>query len=112
MDTLSSDLDSDIDLVTCVSKKTVDMSTSDSAADAHARQRAGDLRELEGKLGHNKERLLFKMSDFSEDDVDTENVKQVEVMLKEIREEHIGIAVNIQGVIGEFRTELGEPKVK
>ena len=80
-------------------------------ADTQARQRATDLKELEVKLGHNKERLLFKIRDFTEDDVVTENVKHIEAMLKEIREEHVSIAVNIQGVIGVFRTELGETKI-
>ena len=110
VDTLASDLDSESDLVTCVSKR-ADMSTSDST-EAHVRQRETHLREFEVTLKHNKERLLFKISDFTEDDLDSENVKQVEVMLKEIRDEHVGIAVNIQGVIEEYRTELGVTKVE
>ena len=110
VDTVTSDLDSESDLVTCVSKR-ADMSTSDST-EAHARQRETYLREFEVKLKHNKERLLFKISDFTEDDLDSENVKQVEVMLKEIGDEHVGIAVNIQGVIEEYRIELGVTEVE
>ena len=110
VDTVTSDLDSESDLVTCVSKR-ADMSTSDST-EAHARQRETYLREFEVKLKHNTERFLFKISDFTEDDLASENVKQVEVMLKEIRDEHVGIAVNIQGVIEEYRIELGVTEVE
>ena len=52
------------------------------------------------------------MIDFIEEDLDSDNVKQVEAMLKQIRDEHVGVEVNKQGVIAEYRAELGSEKVK
>ena len=47
-----------------------------------------------------------------EDDVHNENVGQEEAMLKEFRDEHATIAVNIQDMLMEFEDILGETRKK
>ena len=51
------------------------------------------------------------MSEYTEDDVDNENVGQEEAILKKIYDEH-AIAVDIQNMLIEFKEILGETRKK
>ena len=52
------------------------------------------------------------MSEYTEDDVDSENVGQEEAMLKEFCDEHAEIAVDIRNMMTEFEEIQGETKRK
>ena len=70
------------------------------------------LEESERELRLSNQKLLFKLSDYTEDDVDSENNGQEEEMLKEFRDEHATIAVDIQNMMIESEEILGETKMK
>ena len=46
------------------------------------------LEEYEKRLRRSNQKLLFNLSEYTEDDVNSENVGQEEAMLKEFCDEH------------------------
>ena len=114
VDTICSELEAGPVLVTGVHQNPAIMPVHEGlqAASALAAQREKDVIDLEANDLACRQRLNFKMSDYTEDDLDRDNVSNVEAMLREIREEHIGISVAAQNVIAEYREELGSAKVK
>ena len=70
------------------------------------------LEECEKGLRRRNQKLVFKLSDYTKDDVDDENVGQEEERLREFNDQHAAIAVDIQNIMTEFEEILGETKRK
>ena len=111
VDTICSELDSDIDLVTCVRKGDLEM--SGPGVEDSATQRRADLTSLEGKLHTAKQRHTYLLERLTEEDVDEDSVASGEIAedLRVIKNEEIWMACSIKEMVDIYRVELGETKV-
>ena len=86
VETLSSELDVESDLATVVNNQLASMSTSAGIEDVARRDEV--LKEFEGELRHSKQKLLFKLGNLKEEDIDAGSVAEAEARLKEFDDEH------------------------
>ena len=105
-----SEFDSEIDLVACVGNESMKMPPEERRSEGLSREQV--LEKCKKELNLSNQRLLFKLSEYTEDDVDNENVGQEEAQLRELYEDHVVIAVDIRNMMTEFEEILGETKRK
>ena len=108
VETLSSDLSSGSDLIAVENKKAATMSVSESS---EATRRLQVVSEFERNLKHAKQKLLFRLTNFTEEDLDNDTVGDAEARLREFDDEYASISVSIQDMIEQYSVELGESKV-
>ena len=102
VDTVSSAFSSKTEVVS--SSHTIGLKMPEEKLDATG----VNFNDLQVSFKQRRDRLLFKINDFGEDDVDSSNIQHIEGLLKEIRDEHVELSVDIKNFLVEYKSEVGD----